>query len=103
VGRQGPQQARRRQGQRPHLRRPDRDYIVGGNGRDIIKAGKGNDDINVATAGARAKVDCGPGIDTVRVNNNELRSTKHCENILVTTRLGRLKSYNESYRKHKKK
>jgi Ca2+-binding RTX toxin-like protein len=82
---------------------PDRDYIVGGNGRDIIKAGKGNDDINVATAGARAKVDCGPGIDTVRVNNNELRSTKHCENILVTTRLGRLKSYNESYRKHKKK
>jgi Ca2+-binding RTX toxin-like protein len=82
---------------------PDRDYIVGGNGRDIVKAGKGNDDINVATAGARAKVDCGPGVDTVRVNNNELRSLKHCENILVTTRLGRLESYNEAYRKNKKK
>jgi Ca2+-binding RTX toxin-like protein len=82
---------------------PDRDYIVAGNGRDVINAGRGNDDINVATAGARAKVDCGPGIDTIRINNNELHSIKHCEHILVTTRLGRLKSYNESFRKHKKK
>jgi Ca2+-binding RTX toxin-like protein len=82
---------------------PERDYIVGGNGRDIIRAGRGNDDINVATADARAKVDCGAGIDTVRLNNNELRSVKHCERILVTTRLGRLKSYNEAYQKSKKK
>jgi hypothetical protein len=81
---------------------PDRDYIVGGNGRDVIRAGRGNDDINVATAGARAKVDCGPGVDTVRINNNELRSIKHCENVLVTTRLDRLKSYNESYKKNKR-
>lgn len=81
---------------------PDRDYIVGGNGRDIIRAGKGNDDINVATAGARAKVDCGGGIDTVRVNNNELRSIRNCERILVTTRLERLKSYNEAYERSKK-
>lgn len=82
---------------------PDRDYIVAGNGRDVIRAGRGNDDINVATAGARAKVDCGAGVDTVRINNNELRSVKHCERILVTTRLGRLRSYNESYRNHKRK
>jgi Ca2+-binding RTX toxin-like protein len=82
---------------------PDRDYIVAGNGRDVIRAGKGNDDINVATAGARAKVDCGGGVDTIRINNNELHSIKHCENVLVTTRLKRLKSYNESYKKHKKK
>jgi hypothetical protein len=82
---------------------PDRDYIVGGSGKDTIRAGRGNDDVNVATAGSRAKVDCGPGIDTVRINNNELHSIKHCERILVTTRLGRLKSYNESYKKHKKK
>jgi hypothetical protein len=81
---------------------PDRDYIVGGNGRDRIRAGKGNDDVNVATAGARAKVDCGAGVDTVRINNNELRSTKHCERILVTTRLNRLKSYDKAYEKNKK-
>jgi Ca2+-binding RTX toxin-like protein len=82
---------------------PDRDYIVAGNGRDVIRAGKGNDDINVATAGARAKVDCGGGVDTIRINNNELHSIKHCENVFVTTRLKRLQSYNESYKAHKKK
>jgi hypothetical protein len=42
-------------------------------------------------------------VDTIRINNNELRSIKHCENVLVTTRLKRLRSYNESYEKHKKK
>jgi hypothetical protein len=82
---------------------PSRDYIVAGNGRDVVRAGKGNDDINVATAGAAAKVDCGGGVDTIRINNNELHSIKHCENVLVTTRLNRLKSYNESFKKHKKK
>ena len=82
---------------------PDRDYIVSGGGRDVVRAGKGNDNINVAAAGPRAKVDCGGGIDTIRINNNELRSIKHCERVLVTTRLKRLESYNESYRKHKKK
>src|SRR4029079_10126393 len=81
---------------------PDRDYIVAGNGRDVIRSGKGNDDINVATAGARAKVDCGAGIDTLRINNNELGTHKHCENILVTTRLERLKSYDKAYKKNKK-
>jgi Ca2+-binding RTX toxin-like protein len=82
---------------------PERDYIVAGNGRDRVYSGGGNDDINVATAGARAKVDCGSGIDTVRINNNELRSIKHCEHVFVTTRLSRLRSYNEAYKKHKKK
>ena len=76
---------------------------MAGNGRDVVRAGRGNDDINVATAGASAKVDCGPGIDTVRINHNELHTIKHCEHILVTTRLTRLKSYNKSYKRHKKK
>lgn len=80
---------------------PSRDYIVGGNGRDRIRSGKGNDDINVATAGARAKVDCGAGVDTVRINNNEIRSVKHCERILVTTRLDRLRSYDRAYDRNK--
>src|SRR3954454_7790906 len=82
---------------------PDRDYIVAGGGRDRVYGGGGNDDINVAAAGAKAKVDCGAGVDTVRINNNELRSIKHCERIFVTTRLSRLNSYNKSYREHKKK
>ena len=82
---------------------PSRDYIVGGGGRDVIRAGKGADNINVAAAGRPAKVDCGGGFDTIRINHNELHSIKHCERVLVTTRLTRLKSYNESYRKHKKK
>jgi Ca2+-binding RTX toxin-like protein len=82
---------------------PQRDYIIGGNGHDRIRAGAGNDDINVATAGSASRVDCGAGIDTVRINNNELHSVKHCEHILVTTRLTRLKSYDKSYQEHKKK
>src|SRR3954469_21318118 len=80
-----------------------RDYIVGGGGRDRVRGGAGNDDINVATAGPPAQVDCGAGIDTVRVNHNELHTVKHCEHILVTTRLTRLKSYNKSFKQHKKK
>jgi Ca2+-binding RTX toxin-like protein len=82
---------------------PGRDYIVGGGGRDTIRAGAGNDDVNVANAGPAAKVDCGSGNDTVRINHNELHSVKHCERILVTTRLTRLKSYDKSYQQHKKK
>jgi hypothetical protein len=81
---------------------PDRDYIIGGNGRDVVRSGAGNDDINVAAAGAPAKVNCGKGIDTVRVNNNETKFVKNCERIFVTTRLGRLRSYNEAYKKNKK-
>jgi len=43
------------------------------------------------------------GIDTIRINNNELHTIRHCEHILVTTRLTRLKSYEKSYKQHKKK
>jgi Ca2+-binding RTX toxin-like protein len=82
---------------------PGRDYIISGGGRDQVRAGAGNDDINVASAGPPAKVDCGAGIDTVRINHNELHTIKHCEHVLVTTRLTRLKSYNRSYQQHKKK
>ncbi|MFL5895346.1 MAG: calcium-binding protein [Thermoleophilaceae bacterium] len=67
----------------------DRDYITAGNGRDVVRGGKGNDTINAATAGPPAKVDCGPGVDTVRINNNEIHKIKHCERVFVTTRLKR--------------
>ena len=82
---------------------PDRDYIIAGNGRDVVRSGKGNDDINVAAAGAPAKVDCGGGVDTVRINNNELKHVRNCENVLVTTRLERLRSYNEAFDRNKKR
>lgn len=68
---------------------PDRDYITAGNGRDVVRAGKGNDTINAATAGPPARIDCGPGVDTVRINQNEIHKIKHCERVFVTTRLKR--------------
>lgn len=82
---------------------PDRDYIIAGNGRDTVRAGKGDDDINVAAAGAPAKIDCGGGMDTLRINNNELRNHRNCERVLVTTRLERLRSYNEAFRRNKRR
>lgn len=82
---------------------PDRDYIIAGNGRDVVRAGKGNDDINVAAAGVPAKVDCGGGVDTLRINNNELRNHRNCERVLVTTRVERLRSYNEAFRRNKRR
>ena len=82
---------------------PDRDYIIAGNGRDVVRAGKGNDDINVAAAGARASVDCGGGMDTLRINNNELGTHRNCERVLVTTRLERLRSYNEAFERNKRR
>ena len=48
------------------------------NGRDKVSGGKGNDAINVSTAGP-AKVKCGKGKDTVRYNHNERRRVKGCE------------------------
>jgi hypothetical protein len=82
---------------------PDRDYVIAGNGRDIVRSGKGNDDVNVAAAGVPAKVDCGGGVDTVRINNNELRHVRNCERVLVTTRLERLRSYNEAFERNKRR
>jgi RTX calcium-binding nonapeptide repeat (4 copies) len=73
------------------------DYLTGGNdsdrlwgerGRDAINAGFGadrvaggpqRDIINIATAGPPARVDCGSGHDTVRMNNNERRRVRRCE------------------------
>jgi Ca2+-binding RTX toxin-like protein len=69
-----------------------RDFIIGGNGRDKIFAGGGNDIVNVATAGPATKVDCGPGVDTVRINQNELHTIKNCERVFVTTRLGKFRT-----------
>ena len=66
-----------------------KDYINTGNGRDIVRAGAGNDVINAATAGPAARVDCGRGIDTLRINTNELGRHRNCERVLVATRGGR--------------
>jgi hypothetical protein len=39
-------------------------------------------------AGAPAKlIDCGAGIDTVRVNSNERNRVRHCERVFVTTKV----------------
>lgn len=65
-----------------------KDYINTGNGRDTVSGGTGNDVINASTAGPPARINCGPGIDTLRINTNELRRHRNCERVLVTTRSG---------------
>lgn len=73
---------------------PGRDYITAGNGRDIVSGGGGNDAINASTAGPPAKVDCGKGVDTLRINQNEVRSFRNCERVFLTTRLVRYRREN---------
>ena len=64
------------------------DRLSGGVGNDTINAaygadrvfgGGGRDAINVATSGRKARVSCGKGRDTVRINSRERRSTRGCE------------------------
>jgi Ca2+-binding RTX toxin-like protein len=63
------------------------DYINTDNGKDRVSAGAGNDAVNASTAGRPARVNCGPGRDTVRMNYNEMKRTKGCERRLVTHRV----------------
>jgi RTX calcium-binding nonapeptide repeat (4 copies) len=56
-----------------------RDSINAGFGADRVVGGPQRDVINVATAGPPARVDCGTGRDTVRMNNNERRRVRRCE------------------------
>lgn len=59
------------------------DQINTGNGRDRVRGGSGNDSINAATAGPPARIDCGPGFDTVRINYNERRRLRNCERVFI--------------------
>jgi hypothetical protein len=68
------------------------DTLSGGSGNDTINAafgadrvtgGPGRDAINVATAGPRARVSCGSGRDTVRLNASERRFARGCERMFV--------------------
>lgn len=68
---------------------PGKDFINTGNGRDVVRAGPGNDVINAATAGPPARIDCGPGVDTLRINTNELKRHRNCERVLVAVRTTR--------------
>jgi Ca2+-binding RTX toxin-like protein len=63
------------------------DYINTDNGRDRVSAGKGNDAVNASTAGRPARINCGKGRDTVRLNHNEMKRAKGCERELVTHRV----------------
>jgi hypothetical protein len=63
------------------------DQIHTGNGRDRVYAGAGNDAINAATAGPASYVNCGPGVDSVRINSNERRRLRGCERVLMVRSL----------------
>jgi Ca2+-binding RTX toxin-like protein len=65
---------------------PGKDFITAGTGRNRIRAGRGNDVINAASAGPAARINCGPGRDTVRVNANEARGLRGCERVFVLRR-----------------
>ena len=62
------------------------DFIDLGTGRNSVKAGPGNDSVNAASAGPAARIDCGPGRDTARVNANEARRARGCERLFVLER-----------------
>jgi hypothetical protein len=62
---------------------PGNDFITTGTGRDRVVAGPGNDVINAASAGPPAQIDCGPGRDTVRINQNEIGHIRNCERVFV--------------------
>jgi hypothetical protein len=71
---------------------PARDRLSGGAGNDTVNAafgadlvlgGAGRDAINVATAGPRARVSCGSGRDTVRLNASERSRASSCERRFV--------------------
>ncbi len=66
-----------------------RDYISTATGNDRVSAGSGNDVINAASEGPPARINCGRGRDTVRVNSSELRHLRGCERVFVVTRRGR--------------
>ena len=55
------------------------DSINAGYGSDRVTGGSGKDSITIATAGPRARVDCGSGRDKVRMNYVERRTTRNCE------------------------
>lgn len=63
-----------------------KDFIDLGTGRDSVKAGAGNDSVNASRAGPAARIDCGPGRDTARVNANEARRARSCERLFVLRR-----------------
>jgi hypothetical protein len=70
------------------------DRMLGGSGNDIliaagkdmVSAGSGRDVVNAATQGPGARINCGSGRDTVRINRNERRRLRGCERIFVVRR-----------------
>ena len=76
---------------------PGGDRLVSGAGRDAINtgasgrgrvdrvsAGPGNDSVVAVGTRAKARINCGAGLDTVRIVPAERRYLKGCERVLVT-------------------
>ena len=80
---------------------PGGDRVAGGPGKDAINtgstgkgprrvdrvsAGPGNDSIVAVGTRAKARINCGSGVDTVRIVSAERRYLKGCERVLVVRR-----------------
>src|SRR5665809_156254 len=53
---------------------------------DRVNAGPGNDSIVAVGTRARARINCGSGVDTVRIVPAERRFLKGCERVLIVRR-----------------
>lgn len=53
---------------------------------DRVSAGPGNDSIVAVGTRAKARINCGAGIDTVRIVPAERRYLKGCERVLIVRR-----------------
>jgi Ca2+-binding RTX toxin-like protein len=55
------------------------DVLVGGSGRDVLTGGRGRDHI-FARDGARDRINCGAGVDTVRADHADVVAS-NCEHV----------------------
>jgi Ca2+-binding RTX toxin-like protein len=55
------------------------DVMIGGKGHDLLRGGRGRDRIR-ARDGVRDRVNCGPGVDTVRADRADVVA-RNCEHV----------------------
>ena len=67
----------------PFIREVAEGVAAGKFDRGVVLGGSGNDAINIAQQGPRARANCGTGRDIIRLNGSERRRITNCEVIYV--------------------